>query len=335
MLAGLVVPVGLVAYVAARDPQPRSCNSGLSTAAHISGAIVWSTPGVLWLADGDISRSQRLADYAPVRQPPASPSPSAAPASPVASPSSTPVAVTPGPSPSPSPPPIPAAAIEAAAVSSDRKLVAFLVSNPPDEPGKISLRYVSPQDPPGTAAKEIFSGAWGGDPDLVSQVGVLPDNQHILFQVPHHFDPPETDPVLVGIGEVGAVPRLAEQDPLHTFIRGDHAAWPETKDYKLPPDQPRLQSRVIGPNGRVVGLLVHIVSTPLVSRSLSEIVGGRSGSPQGTIVCASADPLRTVAFAPDGHSVAVVRRGATEVLDLDGDHSLTPLVRGAVLAWRP
>src|SRR5258708_7287949 len=101
MLAGLVVPVGLVAYVAARDPQPRSCNSGLSTAAHISGAIVWSTPGVLWLADGDISRSQRLADYAPVRQPPASPSPTAAPASPAASPSPTPVARTPGPNPRP------------------------------------------------------------------------------------------------------------------------------------------------------------------------------------------------------------------------------------------
>ncbi len=335
LLAGLVVPVGLVAYLAARDPQPRSCSSGLTSTIHVSGAIVWSTPGVLWLAGGTIGRSQRLADYAPVRQPPATSSPTAAGASPAGSAFPTPAAVTPAPSSSPSPSPIPAAAIEAAGVSADHKLVAFLVSNPPDEPGKISLRYLSPQDPPGAPAKELFSGAWGANSSPVSQVTMLPDGQHILFQVAHNFDPPETDRVLVGVGEMGTAPRLAEQGPLHSFIRADHDAWPETKGYKLPPDQPRLQGRVISPSGRVAGVLVHGVSTPLVSRSLSEIVGGRSGSPDVGVVCASADPLRTAAFAPDGHNVAVVRRGATEVLDLDGDHSLAPLVRGSVLAWRP
>ncbi len=333
LVAGLAFPVGLVAYLAARDPQPRSCGSGLTTAAHISGAVAWSTPGVLWLADGDISRSQRLADYAPARQPSASPSPSAAAPSFEASPSPTTAVLTPGARPSPSPL-TRAAAIEAAGISADHKLVAFLVSNVPDEPGKISLRYISTQDPPGTAPTEIYSTDWAGNSGLVSQVTILPDG-HILFQAAHRFDPPETETVLVGVGETGATPRLAEQDTLRSFIHTSHAVWPEVKGYKLPPDQPSLQSRVIATNGRVAGLVVELVSTPLLNRSLSEIASGRAGSPETTIVCAAAGPVRTVAFAPDGHTVAVARGGATEVLNLDGNHSLAPLVRGTVLAWRP
>lgn len=333
LLAGLVVPVGVVAYLAARDPQPRSCGSGVTTAVHMSGAVAWSTPGVLWLADGDLSRSQRLADYAPARPPSPSPSPSAGAPSPEASPSPTPAALTPGAGPSPSPV-TPAAAIEAAGISADHKLVAFLVSNAPDEPGKISLRYVSPQDPPGTAPTEVYSTNWAGNSGLVSQVSILPDG-HILFQVAHNFDPPETETVLVGVGETGATPHLAEQDTLRGFLHTSHALWPEVKGYKLPPDQPSLQSRVIAANGRVAGQVVELVSTPLLSRSLSEVASGRAGSPETSIVCAAAEPLRTVAFAPDGHTVAVARGGATEVLNLDGNHSLAPLVRGTVLAWRP
>jgi hypothetical protein len=44
--------------------------------------------------------------------------------------------------------------------------------------------------------------------------------------------------------------------------------------------------------------------------------------------------LETVALAPDGHTVAVVAGGNTELLDLDGGHGLATLLRGRVLAWR-
>jgi len=65
-----------------------------------------------------------------------------------------------------------------------------------------------------------------------------------------------------------------------------------------------------------------------------EIVDGRAGSPDTSVVCAGEDPLETVAFAPDGNTVAVVAGGNTELLDLDGGHALAALLRGRVLAWR-
>jgi hypothetical protein len=223
--------------------------------------------------------------------------------------------------------------IEAAAISADRHLVAFLVSNPPDEPGRVSLRLTSALDPPRVPLLEPGSWPWVPDSGIRSTISLLPDG-HVLFTVPHRFDPPETDSVLVGVAETGATPKIDETDPQHKFLRTDHAVWPELKTYLLPPELPKLESRVISPGGRVAGSLTHSVRTPLVSRVLHEIVDGRAGSPDTAVICAGGDPVDTVAFAPDGHTVAVVSGDSSDLLDLDGGHALAPLLRGRVLAWR-
>jgi hypothetical protein len=221
---------------------------------------------------------------------------------------------------------------EAAALSADRHTVAFLVSNPPDKPGLISLRVISPLDP-GTTAVEPGSWAWAKDSGIRSEVSILPDG-HILFAMAHRWDAPETDSVLVGVAEAGSTVKVDEIDARRKFLETDHSAWPELKGYQLPPGLPRLQGRVSAPSGRVAGGISHPVKTLLVERSLHGIADGRAGSPATSLVCARVDPLETVAFAPDGHTVAVFAGGSTELLDLDGEHALAALLRGRVLAWR-
>jgi hypothetical protein len=340
LLLGLVVPLGAVAYLAARDPLPRSCSTGVATSTRFRGAMVWSTPGVLWIADGDLSRARRLVDYAPLRPAtPESPGPAAS-AAPTPAASTTPTAAaavspTPGASagPSATAAPIPPPVFEAAAVSADRHTVAFVVANPPDKAGMVSLRVISPTDPPGTAAVEPGSWPWVKDSRIRSEVSILPDG-HILFVVAHRWDPPETDAVLVGVAEAGSNAKVDEIDPQRKFLETDHSTWPELKGYQLPPALPKLESRVISPGGRVAGAITRPVKTLLVDRALHEIASGRAGSPDMSVVCAGGDALDTLAFAPDGHTVAVFAGGRTELLDLDGGHALAELLRGRVLAWR-
>jgi hypothetical protein len=336
LLLGLVVPLGAVAYLAARDPLPRSCSTGVATSTRFRGAMVWSTPGVLWIADGDLSRARRLVDYAPLRPAtPESPGPaaSAAPAPVVAVSPSRGASAGPSPSSSLTAAPIPPPVFEAAAVSADRRIVAFLVSNPLDKPGLVSLRVISPLDPPGTTAVELGSWAWVKDGGIRSEVSILPDG-HILFAMAHRWDPPVTDAVLVGVAEGGPNTKVDEIDPQRKFLETDHSTWPELKGYQLPPALPKLESRVISPGGRVAGAITRPVKTPVVDRALYEIADGRAGSVDTSVVCARGDAFDTLAFAPDGHTVAVFRGGRTELLDLDGDHALAELLRGRVLAWQ-
>jgi hypothetical protein len=211
--------------------------------------------------------------------------------------------------------------------------VAFLVSNPPDKPGLISLRVISPIDPPGTPAVEPGSWAWVKGSGIRSEVSVLPDG-HILLVAAHRWDPPETDAVLVGVAEAGSTPKVDEADPQRKFLETDHSTWPELKGYQLPLALPRLEGRVISSGGRAAGGITRPIKTLLVDRALHEIADGRAGSPDTSVVCARGDPLDTLAFAPDGHTVAVFAGGRTELLDLDGSHALAELLRGRVLAWR-
>jgi hypothetical protein len=219
-------------------------------------------------------------------------------------------------------------------MSADRHLVAFLVSNPPEKPGRISLRVISPQDPPGTVPLEAGNWAWVPDGVARSEVAIQPDG-HILFDVAHRFDPPETDRVVVGVAEAGSTPKVDETDPQDKFLTTDHAVWPELKNYKLPPALPKLAGRVLSTRGRVAGGTTHPVKTFLVERDLHEVVQGQAGSPDTSVVCAGGELLETVAFAPDGHTVAVVAGANTELLDLDGEHTPATLLRGRLLAWRP
>jgi hypothetical protein len=342
LLAGLLVPLITVIYVASRDQLPRSCRAGVSTSTQTDGAITWSSGSVLWFADGDLSRARRLVDYSPVRQalrrgpiPSGSPSSSSAPSpSAAVSPSAAP---SPGGSPAPSASPAPPAprlpAFEAAAISVDRRLVAFLVSNPPGQPGMVSLRLISPLDPPGTAAAEAWSGPWLGGTRERTEVTLLPEG-HVLFLIPGRFDPPETSTRLVGVAASGSKPQLVESASERDFIRAAHLAWAETKSYRLAPAEPKLEGRVMAPNGTAAGVLTRWLRTPLARRSLHQVAVGQAGHSGTHVVCATAEPLAPAALSPDGLTLAVVTGGSTELLDLGDGRSLAPFVRGRVLDWR-
>lgn len=334
LLAGLLVPLGAVAYLAGRDELPRSCRSGVATSTQTEGAIAWSTGPVLWFADGDLKRTRRLVDYTPPAAPRASPTSSASGSpAPAATPSPS-IGVSPGGSPSPaaSAPPLAfSPAVQAAAISGDRRLVAFLVSDPLGAPGTVSLRMISPLDPPGTAAVEAWSGPWLRRGR--AEVTLLPDG-HILFFVPAHFEPPDPSTRLVGVAENGSKPRLLEWTSEQDFIKSTRAAWVETKSYQLPPTEPKLEGRVIAPNGTAAGILTRELRTPLLRRTLHQVAVGRAGHPDTRVVCASAELLAPAALSPDGLTLAVVVAGKTELLDLGGGRSVAPFVSGRVLDWR-
>lgn len=334
VLVGLLVPIGGAVYLANRDPLPRSCHAGVATSTQIEGAIIWTSGSVLWFADGDLGRARRLVDYAPKRQTllPATPSGSASAGtltSPVSAPTESPSG---GGSPSPSAAPVtPAPAFEAAAVSPDRRLVAFLVSNAPDKPGMLSLRFVSPLDPPGTAPVEAWSMAWVRD--AASQMTVLSGGD-FLVDFPVVPSPSDSSNRTVNVVQGGNPPTVVRFAAEREFISTDHAAWAETKDYKLPPVLPRLQDRLISLDGAAAGSLTREIHTPLVKRTLHEVVVGRAGASATSVVCSSNQALAVLAISPDERTLAVFQGGNTDLLALDGGRALAQLVAGRVLDWR-
>jgi hypothetical protein len=342
LLAGLLVPLAVAAYVAVRDPLPPSCHTGLASSTSLDGAITWTNGPTLWYADGDLGRARRLVSYAPARSqlpasPGASPSPSGAaptspspvPPSPALSPSAG-APASPGASPSPA---IPATNIEAAAITPDHALVAFLVSNPPDNPGYISLRTISPQAPPRTAPAVGYSTAWHPELGQRSEVLAIAPNR-ILFMIPARYDPPETSQRVVGVVEVTDSPKLVEGASENDFVTKQHSLWPETKDYKLPPPLPGLRYRVIGPEGAAAGEDDLVIRTPLTRRTLHAIRVGRGGSAATTVVCATADTVTPAALSPDERRLALVAGDSSYILDLGGGRGLAFLTAGRVLDWR-
>ena len=344
LVAGLVVPLAVAAYVAGRDPLSPSCHTGLATSTSLDGAITWANGPALWFADGDFSRARRLVNHAPPRpqlqaSPGGSPTPSsstpapppsASPSSASVSPNST-ASVSPSASPSPG---IPATAIEAAAITPDHALVAYLLSNPPDHPGTISLLMISPQSPPGTPPKVVYSGdGWLPQAGQRSEVLILPQNR-ILFMVPARFNPPIPNQRFVGVAEGGDAPKLLETGTESDFLTKNHSLWPETKDYKLPPYLPRLRDRVIGPEGVAAGVDDLVIQTPLVRRTLNAVRVGRAGSAATTLVCATSDALTAAALAPDERRLAVVGGENSYLIDLGGGRGLAFFTAGRVLDWR-
>jgi hypothetical protein len=330
LLIGLLVPISAVVYLAGHDALPRSCRSGVATSTQTEGAIAWSSGPALWFADGDLKRARRLVDYAPAKAPRVDALPSAsASAAPATTPSAS-IGASPGTSPA-----LPAASptLEAAAIAGDRRLIAFLVSNPPGAPGMVSLRLISPLDPQGTAAVEAWVGPWLPSTRGRAEVTLLPDG-HVLFQVPARFDPPDTSTRVVGVIENGSTPRLLEWASERNFLQTTHSTWAETKGYQLPPAEPRLEGRVLAPNGAAAGIRTRDLRTPLVRRTLHEVAVGRAGRPDTGIVCASGEPLTPASLSPDGLTLALVVAGKSELLDLGGGRSLAPFVDGRVLDWR-
>ena len=128
--------------------------------------------------------------------------------------------------------------------------------------------------------------------------------------------------------------RLAQSAPEQQFRESLHATWSETKDYQLPNDLPALQDRVLGPGDLVAGRLDRQFKSPLVDRTVHQIVTGRLGQPATSTLCAVLDQLAPAAFSPDGRSLALEDGTTSYLLDSSGGHAAVFLLRGRVLDWR-
>ncbi|MDQ6746559.1 MAG: hypothetical protein M3010_00420 [Candidatus Dormibacteraeota bacterium] len=204
MIAGVMVPAAAVLLLSAADPVPRSCDSGQASGTSVEGALLYSSGADLWYSEGLPGRPRKLVDYAPPRRlTAAAPSPSST-AGATRSPSPSP---SPSPSRQASPQPTPSSLhpprVLAADISADRKLVAFLVLDPPFRPGSLSLLLMSPLDPPGTAPSEAWhSTSPAPVPGRAGMVRVLESGKVLFFAPleaaavpspsPHPSRPPAT-----------------------------------------------------------------------------------------------------------------------------------------------
>lgn len=311
MILGALVPVGVVMLVGSRDPAPPSCRSGKATAPATEGTIIYADQATLSLVEGDLNHSRSLVDYRP--RPAPTPSPGQA-------------------APSPSAPGQPQPRFLAATISSDHHTLAFMVADPPDAPGKLSLRVMDPLEPIANANE-----VWAGPNNATSgrtEITFLPQGR-ILFFVPQRFDPPETSARLVGVISGPPGSKVVQSGPEAQFQAQLHTNWPETRDYQLPPRDPRVDSRVIGPGDRVAGRVNRDFPTPLVSRTVHQVVTGKLGQPASTVVCGTVDDLTPVAFSPDGRTLALADATESYLLDPSGGHAAVLLLKGRLLDWRP
>jgi hypothetical protein len=359
MIAGVLVPVVAVLAVASRTPLPRDCATGQATSTTLEGALADTTGSDLWYSEGFPGHPRKLVDYAPPRSLPTlgvSPSPTAAPAAPL-----------PQPSPSPSPLVTPAR-ILAADVSSDRKLVAFIVLDPPDRPGYMALELMSPVDAPGT---QPVSPWYDGQPDrgnlAAVEVHILDSGKVLLFEPqttvvaapsPAPAEPPpasspspsappaaHASPSLaarvVGSPSVqavivapGATPGIVDHGSQRFLFSQGLAAWMDARGYRAPALLPEIGDRVDAPSARVAGIVARELGTPLVSRRLRELVLGTAGRSDTHPVCTLEASVVPEIFSPDGSELALRRADQTLLIDLSGNHAATHLLSGRLLAWR-
>lgn len=341
IILGALFPIAVVAVVAWRDPLPGSCRSGQATIPAIEGTILYTDQAALWIIEGDLNHPRKLVDYGPPT--PASPSPGASVApsgstAPAPSATATPPAPAasgsaPAASPASSPTPAgPLPVIMAAAISSDHHSVAFIVADPPGGAGKIHVRVLDPlQATPGV--NDVWTNDYPSRSGR-SEIAFL-DPSHLLFRIPWRFDTTTDIPRLVGVLTIGGSSPLVENAPEDKFNSDLHASWPETKSYRLPSDQPRVDARVIGPGDVVGGVLSHEVKTPFVDRTIQQVVTGQLAQSSTNPVCAAFDGIEPVAFSPDAKTMALSGAGSSYLLDLSGGHAAVFLLRGQLLDWRP
>lgn len=186
MIVGVLVPPMVVGVLGSKDPLPRNCASGQVSGTGLDGAILYTTGTDLWYSEGHPGQPRKLVDFDPRPSrlsPGGNPSPSTAPAATA-------------PSASPSAPAQPTPRVVAADITADRRLVAMLVVDPLDRTGFVSLRMMSPLDPPGTAPIE----GWFAQPDRQAeqapQVRVLDNNKIVVIVgVPRSAIPPPSPAV--------------------------------------------------------------------------------------------------------------------------------------------
>jgi hypothetical protein len=127
---------------------------------------------------------------------------------------------------------------------------------------------------------------------------------------------------------------VVQLSPEQQFDASAHATWPETRDYPLPDDRPRLPDRVLGPGDRVAGRLDRRFKSPITDRTVHQVVAGRLGQDGTSVLCGVLDDLAPAAYSPDGKSLALTDGTNSSVLDAGGGHSTVFLLRGRVLDWR-
>ncbi len=362
LIAGVLVPAGGVLLLASRDPVPRGCDTGQATPTTLEGAILYSTGADLWYSEGYPGRPRKLVDYGPRRaRPNASPAASAAAPSPATvTPKPSPATVTPKPSPAATPLVAMPVRILASDISADRKLVAFLVLDPPEHKGGgISLRLVSPLDPPGTAPVEAW---WVEFPDRRSRrasVHIL-DNGKILAFAPvqaHAVTPPtpapahpQASPSATATPSATAAPAttlqvlvIAPGPPRSSilasgseryYLAEGRTAWPDARAYRVPPALPSLGSRVDGPTSRVAGVVVRDLNSPLARRRINELVLGTAASRATQAACVLPGGMTPTLFSPDESKLVLAQPDAALVMDLAGTHAASSLLLGTLLAWR-
>jgi hypothetical protein len=324
---GAVLPWGLLVLIlAARDPLPPGCRSGTARLTRPSGQVVYAVGQTLWWAHADLSAPLKLAAL--------SPSPLASSSTIPAAPASGATTISPLPASPSTSATAPATQILAAALSPDRKSVAFVVANSPDEAGKVSLRWAGV----GAGAYPVSPvELWSDQHYLASDTSrtemswLTPDR--LLFRVPYAFPTQQSLPRLVGVASVSSHPALLHSTSESDFLAGAHSAWSETRDLKLPPLQPQLDQRVTNAHD-VAGTTDRSFNSPLSRRLLHELAVGRLGGAHPTIACGSADPVQPLLFSPDGKILAVAQEDTTYLLDIPGGPPMTPLVEGRLLDWR-
>src|SRR5438094_9944433 len=191
-LLGALLPWVVVALVvAARDPLPAGCFSGPPAGPSLEGQILYAAGGALWQARADLSQPQKLLDYSGRAQP----TPAA-----TVSPGPSPAGTTPNPT--VTPPRSRPARVLAAATSADRQSLLFLVGDPPDHPGQVSLRLLSLADP-SAAPSEIWSspGLVADAPAGWARISWLSPST-ALFAAPIRVAKPAPASALVGVAQV-------------------------------------------------------------------------------------------------------------------------------------
>ncbi|HEV1998121.1 MAG TPA: hypothetical protein VGR61_08340, partial [Candidatus Dormibacteraeota bacterium] len=277
MIVGVLVPPLVASLLGSRDPLPRNCGTGQVSATRLDGAILYTTGADLWYSEGYPGQPRKLVDLAPRParlSPGATPSPSAgggaasAPSTPSAAPGSPPASPA-------APAPVPQ--VVAADITDDRRLVAVLVRDPPDRPGSISLRMLSPLDPPGKAPVEGWYNLVDRQSQVLPQVRILSNNKVLVMAgvpravvsgpspavspsplpspspspspgpvpTPSLSSPPAGSPAaspaaIAVVVDPGLAPGgdVLDVAPLDYFLTIAHSGWADTRSYRVAPELP-------------------------------------------------------------------------------------------------
>ncbi|MFN2464215.1 MAG: hypothetical protein ABR573_09985 [Candidatus Dormibacteria bacterium] len=377
IILGSVAPVLAIVALAARDPLPRDCGSGQASATTVEGALLYTTGSDLWYSEGYPGKPRKIVDYSPPRvrrTVPVSPAGSAVPVASQA-PSPGPSAVSPGPGAgaSPSSSPILASRFLAADISVDRKVVAYLVADPPGHQGQVGVYLASPLEAPATAPVLVWASRADPAAKRTGTVRIL-DNGKVLVSAPvaaaslpvpspaparaTPSSPPSptaatalspglssapsagTTPsprqgaVAVVVVAPSATPTVTAQAPEAFFVGEGHSSWADTRSYHLPAGQPHLAGRVDGSGRRVAGRAERGIGTPVARRQVNVLLLGREGQARTESLCAARPGESPAAFSPDESELALSDREETRLIDLSGSHAATRLLSGRLLAWR-